>query len=146
MEEHSLESRNSMFAEMLSDSSSKIFLEAIDQLFDQENPVSKVENPDFSDFGPEMEKMFDKFCDSLDEESLAGAGQSIIKDYSTEFDSEEASLHGSLLFPKKKLYVQDFLIVTRENINQTRNKVLKEYKEKLDMIENFANVWKDKVK
>ena len=139
MEEHSLEPRNCMFAEMLSDSSSKIFLEAIDQLFDQENPVSKVENPDFSDFGPKMEKMFDKFCDSL------GAGQSIIKDYSTEFDSEEASLHGSLLFPKKKLYMQDFLIVSRENINKTRNKVLKEYKEKLDMIENFANVWKDKV-
>ena len=141
-----MDSKSTMFAELLSDSNAKIFLEAIDQLFDQENPVSKVENPDFSDFGPEMEKMFDKFCDSLDEESLTGAGQSIIKDYSTEFDSEEASLHGSLLFPKKKLYVQDFLIVTRENINQTRNRVLKEYKEKLDMIENFANVWKDKVK
>ena len=145
MEEHSVESRNSMFAEMLSDSSSKIFLEAIDQLFDQENPVSKVENPDFSDFGPKMEKMFDKFCDSLDEELTVGAGQSLIKDYSTELDSEELSLHGSLLFPKKKILVHDFLIVTRENINKTRNKVLKEYKEKLDMIENFANVWKDKV-
>ena len=145
MEEHSVESRNNMFAEMLSDSSSKIFLEAIDQLFDQENPVSKVENPDFSDFGPKMEKMFDKFCDSLDEELTVGAGQSLIKDYSTELDSEELSLHGSLLFPKKKIFVHDFLIVTRENINKTRNKVLKEYKEKLDMIENFANVWKDKV-
>ena len=145
MEEHSVESRNSMFAEMLSDSSSKIFLEAIDQLFDQENPVSKVENPDFSDFGPKMEKMFDKFCDSLDEELTVGAGQSLIKDYSTELDSEELSLHGILLFPKKKIFVHDFLIVTRENINKTRNKVLKEYKEKLDMIENFANVWKDKV-
>ena len=145
MEEHSVESRNSMFAEMLSDSSSKIVLEAIDQLFDQENPVSKVENPDFSDFGPKMEKMFDKFCDSLDEELTVGAGQSLIKDYSTELDSEELSLHGSLLFPKKKIFVHDFLIVTRENINKTRNKVLKEYKEKLDMIENFTNVWKDKV-
>ena len=145
MEEHSVESRNSMFAEMLSDSSSKIFLEAIDQLFDQENPISKVENPDFSDFGPKMEKMFDKFCDSLDEELTVGAGQSLIKDYSTELDSEELSLYGSLLFPKKKIFVHDFLIVTRENINKTRNKVLKEYKEKLDMIENFANVWKDKV-
>ena len=145
MEEHSLESRNSMFAEMLSDSSSKIFLEAIDQLFDQENPVSKVENPDFSDFGPKMEKMFDKFCDSLDEELIVGGGQSLIKSYSTELDSEELSAHGSLLFPKKKIFVHDFLIVTRENINQTRNKVLKEYKEKLDMIENFANAWKDKV-
>ena len=145
MEEQSLETRNSMFAEMLSNSSSKIFLEAIDQIFDQENPVSNVENPDFSNFDPQMEKMYDKFCDSLDEESLVGAGQSLIKDYSTEFESEEASLHGSLLFPKKKIFVHDFLVITRENINKTRNKVLKEYKEKLEMIENFANVWKDKV-
>ncbi len=134
-----------MFAEMLSDSNAKIFLEAIDQLFDQENPVSQVENPDFSDFGPKMEKMYDKFCDSLDEDLNVGNGQSLIKDYSTEFDSEEASLHGSLLFPKKKIFVHDFLIVNKENIIKTKNLVLKEYKEKLDMIENFANVWKDKV-
>ena len=145
MEEHSLESRNSMFAEMLSDSSSKIFLEAIDQLFDQENPVSNVENPDQKDFSQNMEKMYDKFCDSLDEELIVGAGQSLIKDYSTEFDSEEASLHGSIQYPKKKLYVHDFLIVTRENINKNRNEVLKEYKEKLEMIEKFSNVWKDKM-
>ena len=145
MEELSLPSKNSMFAEMLSDSNAKIFLEAIDQLFDQENPVSQVENPDFSDFGPKMEKMYDKFCDSLDEDLNVGNGQSLIKDYSTEFDSEEASLHGSLLFPKKKIFVHDFLIVNKENIIKTKNFVLKEYKEKLDMIENFANVWKDKV-
>ena len=145
MEELSLPSKNSMFAEMLSDSNAKIFLEAIDQLFDHENPVSQVENPDFSDFGPKMEKMYDKFCDSLDEDLNVGNGQSLIKDYSTEFDSEEASLHGSLLFPKKKIFVHDFLIVNKENIIKTKNLVLKEYKEKLDMIENFANVWKDKV-
>ena len=145
MEESSLQERNHMFAEMLSNSSSKIFLEAIDQLFDQENPISSVENPDSTDFDPEVEKMYDKFCDSLDEELIVGAGQSLIKDYSTEFDSEEASLHGSIQYPKKKLYVHDFLIVTRENLNKNRNEVLKEYKEKLEMIENFSNVWKDKM-
>ena len=140
-----MDSRSSMFAEMLSDSNAKIFLEAIDQLFDQENPVSNVENPDQSDFGQNMEKMYDKFCDSLDEELTVGAGQSLIKDYSTEFDSEENSLHGSLLMPKKKLFVHDFLIINQENINKTRNKVLKEYYGKLQMIEKFANVWKNKV-
>ena len=133
-----MDSRSSMFAEMLSDSNAKIFLEAIDQLFDQENPDQK-------DFSQNMEKMYDKFCDSLDEELIVGAGQSLIKDYSTEFDSEEASLHGSIQYPKKKLYVHDFLIVTRENINKNRNEVLKEYKEKLEMIEKFSNVWKDKM-
>ena len=145
MKKQPIQERTNMFAELLSNSSSKIFLEAIDQIFDQENPVSQVENPDFSKFDPEMEKMYDKFCDSLDEDLIVGHGQSLIKDYSTEFDSEEASLHGSLLFPKKKIYMHDFLNISRENINKTRNLVLKEYCEKLEMIENFANVWKDKI-
>ena len=145
MAELSLQSRNNMFAEMLSDSNAKIFLEAIDQIFDQENPISQVENPDFSDFGPKMEKMYDKFCDSLDEDMMQAHGQSLIKDYSTEFDSEENSLHGSLLMPKKKLYVHDFLIINQENINKNRNEVLKEYYAKLEMIEKFSNVWKNKV-
>ena len=91
-----MDSKSTMFAELLSDSNAKIFLEAIDQLFDQENP-------DQSDFGQNMEKMYDKFCDSLDEELIVGAGQSLIKDYSTEFDSEEASLHGSIQSKKKAL-------------------------------------------
>ena len=145
MEERSIESRTSMFAEMLSNSNEKIFLEAIDQVFDQENPVTEVENPDFSDFGPKMEKMYDKFCDSLDEEMIIGPGHSMIKDISTEFDSDEASLHGSLLLPKKKLSVQKFFPINKEKIEQTKNLVLKEYEEKIDMIENFANVWKNKV-
>ena len=145
MKKEPIQERTNMFAELLTNSSSKIFLEAIDQLFDQENPVSQVENPDFSKFDPEMEKMYDKFCDSLDGDLTGMHGQSLLKDYSTEFDSEEASLHGSLLFPKKKIYMHDFLNISRENINKTRNLVLKEYCEKLEMIENFANVWKDKI-
>ena len=142
MEEGSFHNKSNTFAEMLSDSNAKIFLEAIDQIFDQENPISQVENTDLSDFGPKMEKMYDKFCDSLDEDMLVG--QSLIKDCSTEFDSDE-SLYGSVLYPKKKIYVRNFLIVNKEQINQTRNSVLKDYCEKLEMIENFAKVWKDKV-
>jgi hypothetical protein len=41
--------------------------------------------------------------------------------------------------------MHDFLIINPENINKTRNKVLKEYYGKLQMIEKFANVWKNKV-
>jgi hypothetical protein len=145
VEKQSFQEKSPMFAEMLSNSSSKIFLEAIDQIFDQENPVSNVENPDSNDFDPEMKKMYDKFCDSLDEDLIGNCGHSLIKDISTEFDSEEYSSHGSLLLPKKKLFVHDFLIVNQEKINQTRNAVLKEYWEKLEMIEKFANVWKDKM-
>ena len=143
METDSFQNNNSMFAEMLSNSNEKIFLEAIDQIFDQENPVSNVQNPDFADFDPKLEKMYDKFCDSLDEDMMQAHGQSLIKDYSTEFDSEENSLHGSILMPKKKLYAHDFLIINQENINKNRNEVLKEYLSKLEMIEKFASVWKN---
>ena len=145
MKKEPIQERTNMFAELLTNSSSKIFLEAIDQIFDQENPVTQVENPDSSNFDPEMEKMYDKFCDSLDGDLVGTHGQSLIKDYSTEFDSEENSFHGSLLKPKKKLFMHDFLIINPENINKTRNKVLKEYYGKLQMIEKFANVWKNKV-
>ena len=145
MKKEPIQDRTNMFAELLVNSSSKIFLEAIDQIFDQENPVTQVENPDSSNFDPEMEKMYDKFCDSLDGDLAGTHGQSSIKDYSTEFDSEENSLHGSLLLPKKKLFTHDFLLINQEIINKTRNLVLKEYYTKLQMIENFANVWKNKV-
>ena len=145
MEKHSIPNSTSMFAELLSNSNEKIFLEAIDQIFDQENPVSNVENPDFADFDPEMEKMYDKFCDSLDMDLVQNNGHSMNKDYSTEFDSEESSFQGNLILPKKKIYLHDYMIINKENINKTKNLVMKEYCSLLEMIENFANVWKDKV-
>ena len=83
MKKEPIQERTNMFAELLTNSSSKIFLEAIDQIFDQENPVTQVENPDSSNFDPEMEKMYDKFCDSLDGDLVGTHGQSLIKDYST---------------------------------------------------------------
>ena len=145
MEKQSIENKTSTFAEMLANSNEKIFLEAIDQIFDQENPVSNVENPDSTDFNPEMEKMYDKFCDSLDMDLTQNNCPSVNKDYSTEFDSEESSFQGSLLLPKKKIFLHDYMIINRENINKTKNLVMKEYCSLLEMIENFANVWKDKV-
>ena len=57
METDSFQNNNSMFAEMLSNSNEKIILEATDQIFDQENPVSNVQNPDFADFDPKLEKI-----------------------------------------------------------------------------------------
>ena len=145
METDSFQNNNSMFAEMLSNSNEKIFLEAIDQIFDQENPVSNVQNPDFADFEPKLEKMYDKFCDSLDMDLAQNNGQSINKDYSTEFDSEENSFQGNLIFTKKKIYLHDYLIINRENVNKTKNLVMKKYCSLLEMIENFSNAWKEKI-
>ena len=73
----------------------------IEQIFDQEIPVSKMENPDSNNFALEIEKMYDKFCNSLDEDLIGNWGHSLIKNISAEFDSEKYYSYGSLLLPKK---------------------------------------------
>ena len=59
-------------------------------------------------------------------------------------DSEDASSHGNIFPTKKKLFIHDFLIINQENIYKTKNQVLKDYVSKLQMIENFRNVWREK--
>ena len=113
---------NPMFAEMLSNSNETIFIEAIDQYFEEESSDSMCQSDDFTDFDFKIEKMNDKFCDSLDEEN-----KSNIKDTSTELDSDEASFQYSLFVPKKKLFISDYLFINQTNINKIKNKVLAEY-------------------
>ena len=102
-----------MFAEMLSNSEEKIFLEAIDQLFEQEMPINCIENNDFDCSFIEIEKMNDKFCDSLDEDSCGANCNSITKDNSTEFDSEDASSQGNIILQAKKLFMNNYLIINQ---------------------------------
>ena len=88
-----------MFAEMLLNSEEKIFLEAIDQFFEQESPINSFENEDFDVSDIEIEKMNDKFCDSLDEDEDVVDKVNLNntnKDISTEFDSEEAPSYFNL--------------------------------------------------
>ena len=113
---------NPMFAEMLSNSNETIFIEAIDQYFEEESSDSMCQSDDFTDFDFKIEKMNDKFCDSLDEEN-----KSNIKDTSTELDSDEASFQYSLFVPKKKLFISDYLFINQANINKIKQKVLAEY-------------------
>ena len=144
MESQAILKEKNMFAEMLSNSEEKIFLEAIDQFFEQEMPINCIENSDFDCSFIEIEKMNDKFCDSLDEDSCGANCNSITKDNSTEFDSEDASSQGNIILPTKKLFMNNFLIINQENIYKTKNKVLKDYCSKLQMIEKFRNVWREK--
>ena len=53
-----------MFAEMLSNSDKKIFLEAIFQFFEQESSINYLENEDFDNSFIGIEKMNDKFFDT----------------------------------------------------------------------------------
>ena len=144
MEEKSILREKHMFAEMLHNSDEKIFLEAIDQFFEQESSINYIEKDDFVNFDLEIEKMNDKFYDSLDEDICCAKAINLSKDISTEFDSEDASSQSSLLFPKKKFFLHDLLIINQENINKTKKKVLEDYCSKLQMIEKFRNVWREK--
>ena len=144
MEEQAILKSNSMFAEMLSNSDEKIFLEAIDQFFEQESSINYIDNSDFDRSEIEIEKMNDKFCDSLDEDDCMANANNTTKDNSTEYDFEEATSQGSIILPKKKLFINNFLIINQENIYKTKNKVLKDYISKLQMIEKFRNVWREK--
>ena len=143
MEEERIQKEKLLFAEMLTNSNEKIFLEAIDQFFEQDSPINYIESPDL-DSDIEIEKMNDKFCDSLDEDDCGANLDNITKDNSTEYDFEEATSQGSIILSKKKLFINNFLIINQENIYKTKNKVLKDYCSKLQMIEKFRNVWREK--
>ena len=116
---------NPVFAELLNNSSETIFLEAIDQFFENEFCDCMCNSDDFGDFDFNIEKMNDKFCDSLDED--VNSTKSIIKDMSTEIDSDENSFHNSFLAPKKKLLINNYLFINQENINKAKKKILAEY-------------------
>ena len=146
MEEQAILKSNSMFAEMLSNTDEKIFLEAIDQFFEQDSSFNYIESNDLDTSDIEIEKMNDKFCDSLDEDNCdCGANISNTnKDISTEYDSEESSTQSNIFPTKKKLFLPDYLIINQENVNKTKNQLLKEYCSKLQMIEKFRNAWREK--
>ena len=144
MEDQATLKERQMFAEMLSNSNEKIFLEAIDQFFEKDSPINYIENGEFDCSDIEIEKMSDKFCDSLDEDDCAANYNNNSKDISSEIESEDTSSHGNIFPSKKKLFLHDFLIINQENIYKTKNQVLKDYCSKLQMIEKFRNVWKEK--
>ena len=116
---------NPMFAEMLPNSKETIFIEAIDQFFEEESYDCTCQSDDFGDFDFNIEKMNDKFCDSLDEGE--NSTKSNIKDMSTELDSDEGSFQYSLFVPKQKLFISDYLFINQTNINKIKQKVLAEY-------------------
>ena len=144
MEEQAILKEKHMFAEMLTNYNEKIFLEAIDQFFEQDSSENYAEIDDLDNSSIEIEKMNDKFCDSLDEDDSGNNMNNTTKDISSEADSEEVNINNNIFPAKKKLFVHDFLIINQENIYKTKNQVLKDYCSKLQMIENFRNVWREK--
>ena len=112
-----------MFAEMLLNSKEKIFLEAIDQLFEHEDNDSMFDLNEIADFDLKMEKMNDKFCDSLIEDM-----NSTTNITSTELDnSDDISLQSNIFAQKKKLFISDYVIINQANVNKIKNEILENY-------------------
>ena len=146
-----------MFAEMLTRSEEKIFLEAIDQYFEnelfediniknKENQIEKnIINPDENETEFQIDKeketnieiMNIKFYEALN------INNNEIKDISTDFESEDNSLNPEKVIIK----ISDCLILSKESIEQNKLKVLKEYENQIILEQKIKKLFKkDKIK
>jgi len=146
-----------MFAEMLTHSEEKIFLEAIDQYFENDlfddinikNKEIRIEkniiNPDENETESQIDKeketnieiMNIKFYEALN------INNNEIKDISTDFESEDNSLNPEKVIIK----ISDCLILSKESIEQNKLKVLKEYENQNILEQKIKNLFKkDKIK
>ena len=129
-----------MFVEMLTHSEEKIFLEAIDQYFENEffddleinkqvllinNCTKQVEKEEESqidkDKETDIEIMNIKFYEALN------IDKNEIKDISTDFESEDNNLNPEKTFIK----ISDCLILSKESIEENKQKIFNEYKNQI---------------
>ena len=112
---------SSILDEIFSHSKEKIFLEPIDKYFEEEldNNDYKLEKIDFNDKDLDFQKLDDELCQSLNLDE---------NDYSTEVESEESTYIQQPTFKKnKKLMINNFLVINKENINQAKINIINKY-------------------
>ena len=138
-----------MFSEMLTHSEEKIFLEAIDQYFEKEHfedinlnntlDINNKSNKDKIESNVDVEKETDielmniKFYEALNIDSSNG-----IKDISTDLESED-SLNTEKVFIK----IRDYLILSKEAIENSNKNVLESYKNKIIFWEKNKELFKN---
>jgi hypothetical protein len=141
-----------MFAEMLNNTKEKIFLEAIDQYFENQffedvnliNQEISIDSniklgKDNAESNLDIEKETDieimniKFYESLDFDS-----NNEFKDVSTDLESEESS-NTEKIFIK----ISDYLNVSKESIDNNNNKVLKSYRNQIIFEEKIKELFKN---
>ena len=134
---------------MLTHSEEKIFLEAIDQYFEKEHfedinlnntlDINNKSNKDKIESNVDVEKETDielmniKFYEALNIDSSNG-----IKDISTDLESED-SLNTEKVFIK----IRDYLILSKEAIENNNKKVLESYKNKIIFLEKNKELFKN---
>ena len=140
-----------MFAEMLTHSEEKIFLEAIDQYFENgsfedieiankvlliENSTKPVEKDEESqldkDKETDIEIMNIKFYEALN------IDKNETKDISTDFESEDNNLTTEKAFIK----LSDCLILSKESIEENKQKVFNKYKNQIIVEEKIKDLFK----
>ena len=134
---------------MLTHSEEKIFLEAIDQYFEKEHfedtnlnntlDNNNKSNKDKVESNADIQKETDielmniKFYEALNIDSSNG-----IKDISTDLESED-SLNTEKVFIK----IRDYLILSKEAIENNNKKVLESYKNKIIFLEKNKELFKN---
>ena len=142
-----------MFAEMLTHSEEKIFLEAIDQYFENEyfedmklenseilpeniikNEKKETESSIDEEKETDIEIMNIKFYEALNKDN-----NNEIKDISTDFESEDNNINPE----KHYIKISDCLILTKESIAKIKTKLYDEYKRQIILEEKIKNLFKN---
>jgi len=140
-----------MFSEMLTHSEEKIFLEAIDQYFENE-PIEDMDliNREFpeekinklvqneKDINKDQEKETDIEIMNIKFYEALNINKNNIKDISTDFESEDYSLNAEKFIIK----ISDCLILTKERIEESRQKIYKEYKNQILLEEKIKDLFR----
>ena len=139
---------------MLSHSEEKIFLEAIDQYFENEyyedmnyenseillEKITKkekieTESPIDEEKETDIEIMNIKFYEALNNDN-----NNEIKDISTDFESEDNNINQEKHFIK----IGDYLILDKESIEKNKKELFNEYEKKIKLEEKIKDLFRNK--
>ena len=139
-----------MFAEMLLNSQEKIFLEAVDQFFEEESLNSfsedKIDDTSIENLlqhnteetekekESNIEMMNIKFYETLNIGNLER------KDLSTDVESDDSIINGE----KNKIKVSDIIIINEESINELKNKLFEELYEQITLSDKIKAIFSKK--
>ena len=143
---------------MLTHSEEKIFLEAIDQYFEnepfedmnlinkeiQEKEINKLEkNGKDINLAKDQEKETDIEIMNIKFYEALNLDNNNIKDISTDFESEDYSLNAE----KLTLKISDCLILTKKRIEENNQKIYQEYKNQILLEEKIKDLFRqDEIK
>ena len=138
-----------MFAEMLTHSEEKIFLEAIDQYFEDESYENNNIKNKFMPQDNNLKTALDETESLIEKEKEAdieimnikfyeALNINEIKDISTDFESED----NSLITEKKYIKIRDCLILSKDSIENNKQKIFKEYSNQILLEEKIKELFK----